>query len=60
MIYPSLSKIRTFAAVAALGSFRAASEQLHLSQPALSAHIRDLEDALGRALFHRNDSAAYG
>ena len=53
MIYPSLSKIRTFAAVAALGSFRAASEQLHLSQPALSAHIRDLEDALGVPLFHR-------
>lgn len=53
MIYPPLSKIRTFAAVAAQGSFRKASEQLHLSQPALSTHIRDLEEALGIPLFHR-------
>lgn len=53
MIYPSLTKLRTFAAVAENGSFRKASEQLHLSQPALSAHIRDLEQALGIPLFHR-------
>lgn len=53
MIYPPLSKIRTFAAVASNGSFRKASEQLHLSQPALSTHIRDLEETLGIRLFHR-------
>lgn len=53
MIYPTLGKIRTFAAVAAQGSFRKASEQLHLSQPALSTHIRDLEQTLGILLFHR-------
>ncbi len=53
MIYPSLTKLRSFAAVAATGSFRKASTQLHLSQPALSAHIRDLEEALGAPLFHR-------
>lgn len=53
MIYPSFNKIRTFAAVAALGSFRKASEQLNLSQPALSAHVRDLEEVLGVPLFHR-------
>ncbi|AMN44380.1 LysR family transcriptional regulator [Rhodoplanes sp. Z2-YC6860] len=53
MIYPSFSKIRSFAAVAAHGSFRRASEHLHLSQPALSAHIRDLEETLGVPLFHR-------
>ena len=53
MIYPTLGKIRTFAAVAAQGSFRKASEQLHLSQPALSTHIRDLEETLGAKLFHR-------
>jgi LysR family transcriptional regulator, carnitine catabolism transcriptional activator len=53
MMYPALNKIRTFAAVAAEGSFRKAAEQLHLSQPALSTHIRDLEAALGVPLFHR-------
>jgi LysR family carnitine catabolism transcriptional activator len=53
MIYPSLVKLRTFAAVAQNASFRRASEQLHLSQPALSAHIRDLEEGLGVPLFHR-------
>jgi len=53
MIYPSLTKLRTFALVAENGSFRKASERLHLSQPALSAHIRDLEETLGVPLFHR-------
>jgi LysR family carnitine catabolism transcriptional activator len=53
MIYPSLTKLRSFAAVAASGSFRKASAKLNLSQPALSAHIRGLEEALGAPLFHR-------
>jgi LysR family carnitine catabolism transcriptional activator len=53
MIYPPLSKLRTFVAVAEHKSFRKASEQLHLSQPALSLHIRDLEEALQVPLFHR-------
>lgn len=53
MIYPSLTKLRSFAAVAENGSFRKASIQLHLSQPALSAHVSDLEQSLGIPLFHR-------
>ncbi|MDH7797066.1 MULTISPECIES: LysR family transcriptional regulator [unclassified Beijerinckia] len=53
MIYPSLNKLRTFVAVAQQGSFRKAAEQLHLSQPALSAHIRALEESLQVSLFHR-------
>jgi len=53
VIYPSLSKLRTFIAVAQQKSFRKASEALHLSQPALSAHIRDLEKDLRIPLFHR-------
>jgi DNA-binding transcriptional LysR family regulator len=53
MIYPPMSKLRTFVAVAQHRSFRKASEQLHLSQPALSLHIRDLEDMLQVSLFHR-------
>ena len=53
MIYPSLTKLRSFVAVATHRSFRKASTQMNLSQPALSAHIRDLEEGLGCSLFHR-------
>lgn len=52
-MYLSLSKLRTFVSVAQHKSFRKASEQLHLSQPALSVHIRDLEEMLQTPLFHR-------
>lgn len=48
-----LADLRAFLAVADLGSFRAASDALHLSQSALSRRIDKLEDALGVALFNR-------
>ena len=48
-----LADLRAFLAVADLGSFRAASETLHLSQSALSRRVDKLEDALGVALFTR-------
>ncbi len=57
MRYPSLARLRTFATVAETGSFRKAATQLHLSQPALSAHIRDLEQTLGVPLFNRTTRA---
>lgn len=53
MIYPNLTKIRSFISVAEYASFRKAAENLHLSQPALSAHVRDLEALVGVPLFHR-------
>ena len=48
-----LSDLRAFVSVAELGSFRAASEALHLSQPALSRRVDKLEQALGFRLFER-------
>ena len=46
------------AAVARLGSFRRAAEELHISQPALSATVRNLEHELGVTLFERGRSGA--
>lgn len=46
-------QLRTFVVVARGGSITRASEQLHLSQPAVSAHIKAIEDATGLTLFER-------
>ncbi len=48
-----LADLRAFLAVADLGTFRAASEQLHLSQSAVSRRVDKLEEALGVDLFTR-------
>lgn len=49
----SLAKMRSFISVAERGSFRQAAEAIHRSQPAISAHIRDLETELGICLLNR-------
>lgn len=46
------------AAVARLGSFRRAAEDLHISQPALSETVRNLERELGVEIFRRGRSGA--
>ena len=46
--------LRYFWAAAREGSVTRASEKLHVSQPAVSAQIRDLEEALGEKLFKRS------
>ena len=43
----------TFYWIASLGSFRAAAEKLHLTQPAISARIQVLEQDLGTEVFVR-------
>jgi len=45
--------LSTFLAVAENNSFRDAGAQVHLSLPAISMQIKQLEDRLGVALFHR-------
>jgi len=45
--------LRSLLAIARLGSFSGAAAALHLSQPAVSHHIRDLETRLGVRLLER-------
>lgn len=51
MLNVTLRQMRAFAAVARLGSFTRAAAELHLSQPAVSMQIRQLEAQLGLPLF---------
>ena len=46
--------IRAFLAVARLGSFTRAAAELHVSQPALTVQIHQLEESLAVQLFDRN------
>ena len=48
-----LEDLRAFVATAEMRSFRAASESIHLSQPALTRRIQKLETSLGIALLER-------
>jgi LysR family transcriptional regulator, benzoate and cis,cis-muconate-responsive activator of ben and cat genes len=52
-----LRHLRYFAAVAAHGSFSRAANNLHLTQPALSRQVKDLEDELGVPLLVRGTNA---
>lgn len=48
-----LKQLECFAAVVKYGSFTAAARHLYLSQPTVSAHVRTLEEELGRRLLLR-------
>jgi len=48
------SQLKAFHAVAVHGSFTAAAEKLHVSQPTISDHVRALEDHYQIKLFERS------
>ncbi len=52
-----LRHLRYFAAVAAHGSFSRAASHLHLTQPALSHQVKNLEDELGLPLLVRGTNS---
>ncbi|MCS7307868.1 MAG: LysR family transcriptional regulator [Aquificaceae bacterium] len=49
-----ISKLKTFVAVADLGSFSKASEILYITQPAVTQQIKALERIVGAKLFQRH------
>lgn len=51
---PPLNAIRAFEAAARLGSYVAASQALHVTQPAIGRHVKNLEDWLGVRLLERS------
>jgi DNA-binding transcriptional LysR family regulator len=53
-----IEQLEYVAAVARLGSFRRAAEELHISQPALSGSVRSLERELGVDLLERGRHGA--
>lgn len=54
MNLPPLKSLPVFEAVARLNSFSQAAEELHITQSAVSHHIKSLEDHLGEQLFLRS------
>jgi DNA-binding transcriptional LysR family regulator len=52
-----MRQLRAFATIGRLGSFTRAADTLFTTQPALSAQIRQLEDALDLKLFDRSTRA---
>ena len=48
-----LRQLRYFIAIVEQGSFSKAAETLHIAQPALSLHVRNMEAELGAALLFR-------
>ncbi|HEB79052.1 MAG TPA: LysR family transcriptional regulator, partial [Rhodospirillales bacterium] len=49
----TLRQLKIFSAVAKHGSFTRAAEELHLTQPAVSMQVKQLEEQSGMALFEQ-------
>jgi len=55
----NLDQLRTFVEVVSRGNFSAAGRQLNLTQPAVSLHVRELEQRFGVRLVERVGRQAY-
>jgi len=53
MKHVNLQSLDTLCCIARLGTFHAAAQHLHTTQPTISGRIRDLETAVGVPLFQR-------
>jgi DNA-binding transcriptional LysR family regulator len=60
MLRTTLRRLEVFVAAVEAGGFRACSDQLEISQAAVSHHVRQLEDELGYPLFVRRRGATAG
>jgi DNA-binding transcriptional LysR family regulator len=58
-MHATLQQLRLFEAVARLGSFTRAAEEIHLSQPAVSIQIKRLEENIGQPLFEQMGKRIY-
>lgn len=56
---PTLRQLQVFKTVASLNSFTRASEALHLSQPAVSIQVKQLEKVVGLPLFEQFGKKIY-
>jgi DNA-binding transcriptional LysR family regulator len=54
---PTLKQIRYFLAAAETGQFSTAAQRMHVTQTAVTAAIRELEECLGDALFERHHAS---
>jgi LysR family glycine cleavage system transcriptional activator len=54
-LLPPLNALRAFEAAGRLGSFKDAAAELHVTDGAVSQHVRLLEEWLGNALFERHN-----
>lgn len=59
MIHLTLRQLNVFESVARQLSFTRAAEELHLSQPAVSMQVRQLEEAVGLPLFEQIGKKIY-
>lgn len=59
MLHLTLRQLKVFESVARLGSFTRAAEELHLSQPAVSMQVKQLEESVGLPLFEQLGKKIY-
>lgn len=59
MRHTTLRQLEVFEAIARLGSFTRAAEELHLTQPTASMQIKKLTDAVGMPLFEQIGKKIY-